>query len=247
MKMKKLYLILLAAALLSAPLFYSCSLDNDSNYGYGDGIKAKYVALSTIQVIEGQDYYFLSDDEERIFPVDTTHIHKYDVIDGQRVYVYFDLIDKEATGNDYDARIKAIQDILTKGVIPITEATQDSIGDDRVNFTARWFGGDHLNIAFQVIGSRNHQHMINLVKDENTEDDEYVNLEFRHNAKGDLDNDVLGGIVSFKKPFTDDPTKKGLRIRVNTIYNGEQFYTIDFDSKEIHYKNSMLAGEAMLY
>lgn len=230
MKRKKFYLILLAVTLLSMPLFHSCHLDDNDRY-----YSAKWVALSTIQVIEGKDYYFLSDEDERIYPGDTTLIHRYKVEDGQRVWVYYDELENDLSGYEYNARIKHIENILTKGVVPITEEKQDSIGDDRINITAKWFGGDHLNISYQVLGNSNHLRMINLIRDLdniNDEDDEYVNLEFRHNAKGDVGREVLQGIVSFRKPFTNDPTKKGLRIRVNTIYNGEQYYTIDFDSKE---------------
>ena len=75
--------------------------------------------------------------------------------------------------------------------------------------------------------------MLNLVINETAEtpdpEDEYFTLEFRHNAYNDEQRTPGWGIVSFRlDKITKQLTgKKGLKIIVNTIYDGKQTYTID--------------------
>lgn len=222
--MKKLKFILLTAVMILTPTLYSCLDDDDDRYS---------LSIGTVKVIDGKDYYFLSDKGNKILPGDTTAIHNYEVIDGQRVFVYFYPMDEVVSGYDYNAQVVSIQNILTKGVFQITEETQESIGNDPVNITYMWFGGGYLNIEFQILGTNNPKepHLINLVRDEEnpgTEEEGYVNLEFRHNAMNDEKVERLVGIVSIKEPFTDDLSKVGLNIKVNTIYNGVEYYKIEF-------------------
>lgn len=97
-----------------------------------------------------------------------------------------------------------------------------------------------LNIKYQLYHSNNEEklHMLNLVINEETtgEDDkpDYLNLEFRHNAYND-DPVILGtGLASFKLDNIADllKSKKGLNIRVNSIYDGVKYITINFKNKE---------------
>ena len=62
--------------------------------------------------------------------------------------------------------------------------------------------------------------------------DEYINLEFRHNDEGDTADRLGEGYISFKLDKIQDQMKgkKGLRIRVKTLYNGEKFYEVKFPS-----------------
>ena len=65
---------------------------------------------------------------------------------------------------------------------------------------------------------------------EEGEEDEYINLEFRHNRKGDYPQSLGEGYVSFKLDKIKEQMegKKGLRIRVNTLYNGIKTYEVKF-------------------
>ena len=66
--------------------------------------------------------------------------------------------------------------------------------------------------------------------DEDSAEDEYINLEFRHNSEGDDPQRLGEGYVSFKldKIKNRMEGKKGLRIRVNTIYGGPKTYEVKF-------------------
>lgn len=102
---------------------------------------------------------------------------------------------KEKPGYE-NGKIFTIEDILTKEIIPLTEATADSIGDDRINVTAHALTKDYLTIEYQYLGSMNEnkKHMLNLVQNEITgpiKDDGYIYLEFRHNAFNDSPNQLV--------------------------------------------------------
>ena len=66
--------------------------------------------------------------------------------------------------------------------------------------------------------------------DEDSAEDEYINLEFRHNSEGDYPQSLGEGYVSFKLDKIKDRMegKKGLRIRVNTLYGGPKTYEVKF-------------------
>ena len=111
----------------------------------------------------------------------------------------------------------------------------DSIGDDNINATDLWITGEYLNIKYQFYHSNNEdkKHMLNLVINEAStgENDkpDYVNLEFRHNAYNDSQLTLGTGLASFKLDNIAEQLKekKGLNIRVKSLYDGERFMTID--------------------
>lgn len=235
--MKKLRTTFIAFILLftAMPMLQSC-LDNDWDNQY-----PSLFAIGTIKVIEGNDYYFTLDEGSKLYPGDTTALYNYAVVDGQRAFVYFDELDEKKEGYEYNAQIKHIENILTKDIYSMPADKADSIGDDRINIIEPlWITGDFLNIKYQLYHSNNEEklHMLNLVINEETtgEDDkpDYLNLEFRHNAYND-DPVILGtGLASFKLDNIADllKSKKGLNIRVNSIYDGVKYITINFKNKE---------------
>ncbi len=133
------------------------------------------------------------------------------------------------------------QDIVTMGE---DDNDEEKIGDDKINTTYMWINKDnkYLTIEFQYYGthSEDKKHFLNLVindkeetaptADEGNAEDEYINLEFRHNSEGDDPQRLGEGYVSFKLDKIKDRMegKKGLRIRVNTIYGGPKTYEVKF-------------------
>jgi hypothetical protein len=238
--MKKVKWILCSFLLIGGSLLLQSCLDDDDNNDYNS------LAITTIKVKAGQDYYFALDDGKKMLPGDTTSIHNYLVKDGQRAFVYFNLLEEKKEGYDYNAKVQYIENILTKSVIPMDEQTTDSIGDDRINIVDMWLGGGYLNIEFQLFGTQNIQkkHMLNLVRNERQdapqEDADYINLEFRHNAYDDTPAYLGNGFVCFKLDNIDT-TKKGFNIRVNTLYNGIKQYKINMDTSTASLNASLKA------
>ena len=95
---------------------------------------------------------------------------------------------------------------------------------------------------FQYYGthSEDKKHFLNLVinnkeadsaaENEDNTDDEYINLEFRHNSERDSPDHLGEGYVSFKLDKIEEQIegKKGLNIRVRTLYDGIKNYKVQF-------------------
>lgn len=193
-------------------------------------------AIGTVRVIEGQDYYFALDEGSKLYPKDTTAIEGYQVIDGQRAFVYFELLTPQIKGYEYSAKIKHIENILTKDIYFMSDEKEDSIGDDRINVSEIWAIDNYINITYQFYYSDNPdiKHMLNLiVREENvaSADDaqDYIEMEFRHNAYNDTQNYSGNGVVSFKMDNINDllQNKKGVIVRVNPLYGNEEYFTVD--------------------
>ena len=229
MKKLRFYLVAVMLAFLTMPILQSCLDSSDSSY------PDSLLAIGTLEIIEGREYFFNLDDGDKMYPSDTTYIHNYTVENNQRVFIHFLPLEEDIPGYDYNVKLIQLENILTKDIIPLTEETADSIGNDRINATSLWITGNYLNIEHQFFHSNNpdKKHMLNLVINETAEtpdpEDEYFTLEFRHNAYNDEQRTPGWGIVSFRldKIAKQLTGKKGLKIIVNTIYDGKQTYTID--------------------
>lgn len=229
MKKLRLYLVALILAFLWMPLLQSC-MDNDSK------LSSRFT-IGTLKIIEGNEYFFNLDEGDKMYPSDTSYIHNYTLIDGQRVFIHFLPLEEDVPGYEYNVQLIQLQNILTKDIIPLTEETADSIGNDRVNIADPWISGDYLNIEYQYYHSNNEakRHMLNLVINETPDapapEDGYINLEFRHNAYDDEQRTTGWGIISFKLEEIADQLqgKKGLKILVNSIYDGKRTYTVNMN------------------
>lgn len=233
MKKQKMTFVTLMLLFLTTPMLQSCLDDWNNDYN-------TLFAIGTVEVIEGKDYYFALDEGSKLYPSDTSYVHNYTVVDGQRAFIYFSKLDEKLPGYDYNAQINHIENILTKDIYFMPAEKADSIGDDRINATDFWITGDYLNIKYQFYHSNNEEkkHMLNLVVNEAStgENDkpDYVNLEFRHNAYNDSQLQLGTGMVSFKLDNIAGlmEGKKGLSIRVKSLYDGERFTTVNISKEE---------------
>lgn len=233
MKKQKMTFVTLMLLFLTTPMLQSCLDDWNNDYN-------TLFAIGTVEVIEGKDYYFALDEGSKLYPSDTSYVHNYTVVDGQRAFIYFSKLDEKLPGYDYNAQINHIENILTKDIYFMPAEKADSIGDDRINATDFWITGDYLNIKYQFYHSNNEEkkHMLNLVVNEAStgENDkpDYVNLEFRHNAYNDSQLQLGTGMVSFKLDNIAGLVegKKGLSIRVKSLYDGERFTTVNINNEE---------------
>lgn len=229
MSIKKYMTRLLASVLCIGSLgLHSCLDDTENDYSR--------LTIGTIEVIEKNDYYFALDDGTTMYPGDTTNIHNYTPVTGQRAIIYFDLLDEKVPGYDYNALVYRIEDILTKDIYFMPAEKEDSIGDDRINLNNVWISGNYVNIQYQFYYNEESgkTHMLNLVVNEGSEvtgdEEDYLTLEFRHNAYRDEQRTPGKGLVSFKLDnlARELEGKKGLNIRINTLYDGIRYRKVDF-------------------
>ncbi len=233
--MKKLtsyWHVLLLILAMGATVQSCMDLDDDNNSNTA-------LTIGTLKIIAGKDYYFTLDNGKKMYPSDTTYIHNYTPMDGQRVFIYFQPLEQAINGYDYNVQLYRLENILTKDIIPLTEQTADSIGDDRINATSMWITGNYLNIEYQLYTSNNpsKKHMLNLVinqtKSSSDNDTDYFDLEFRHNAYDDQGTTLGWGVVSFRLDKIADQLdgKKALKVRFNSIYEGERYTTVNINNK----------------
>ncbi|WP_276867276.1 NigD-like protein [Bacteroides heparinolyticus] len=222
---------------LFIPALQSCMNDSDmtDQHNLGNDGGASLLAIGTVKVIEGKEYYFALDEGSKLYPGDTTYIHNYVIVDGQRAFVNFSKLSETIKGYHYNGKIHRIENILTKDIYFMPAAKADSIGDDRINITDLWIAGNYLNIKYQFYRSNHtNKHMLSLIVNEVSTDEkeksDYVNVEFRHNAYKDNQQILASGLVSFKLDKISGllKGKKGLNIRINSLYDGERFRTINY-------------------
>lgn len=224
-RIKNLFVLVLVPAV--SFMFQGC-LDDETEYSQ--------LTIGTVRVIEGNDYYFDIDDGTKMYPGDTTYISNYAVVEGQRAFIHFKLLDEKVPGYDYNAVIYRIEDILTKDVYIMPAEKEDSIGDDYIDVASLWFSGEFLNIQYQLYydSGSDVKHMLNLVVNEASDGTGdkagYLTVEFRHNAFGEPYTDLGNGLVSFNLRNIAEAAEgeKGLNIRVNTMFDGVLYRTIDF-------------------
>lgn len=238
--MKKFKFIAFIFAIMTTTLILqSCLDDNDG--------PTDLLVISTINKIsqDSKDFYFTLDNGKKMYPNNGQEWNSAEFAEGQRAFVIFNELETPVNGYDYNVLVKQINEILTKDIVEMDddENTEEKIGDDKINTTDMRINKDnkYLTIEFQYYGthSADKKHFLNLVipKAEaapTTEDgsgkDEYINLEFRHNSEGDYPQTLGEGYVSFKLDKIKDRMegKKGLRIRVNTLYSGIKTYEVKF-------------------
>ncbi|WP_308745874.1 NigD-like protein [uncultured Bacteroides sp.] len=238
--MKKLkFIAYIFAIMTTMPILQSCLDDDDS--------PSDLLVISTINMMsqDSKDFYFTLDDGKKMYPSNGQGWNNADFADGQRAFVMFNELEEPVGGYDYNVRVKEIKEILTKDIVTMDEEenNEEKIGDDKINATYMWINKDkkYLTIEFQYYGthSEDKKHFLNLVinnltpaptADEDSEEDEFINLEFRHNNEGDYPQTLGEGYVSFRLDKIKEQMegKKGLRIRVNTLYGGIKTYEVKF-------------------
>lgn len=242
--MKKFKLIfLIFAVLISLPVLQSCLNDDDDD--------SKGLMISTINLIseDSKEFYFTQDNGKTMFPSNVQAWSGKEYKDGQRAFVMFNTLEQPATGYDYNIQVEQITEVLTKDIITMGEGdnTEEKIGDDKINATYLWITQDkkYLTIEYQYYGthSQDKKHFLNLVinpvpedpatednEGDNSTEDKFINLEFRHNSEGDAPAHLGEGYVSFKLDEIKEKMegKKGLRIRVKPLYGEIKKHEIEF-------------------
>ena len=79
--MKKFRTILAAFLLLfiATPVLQSCLDDWDDD-------EHPLLAIGTVRIIDGKDYYFALDEGTKMFPGDTAQVDNYTLVEGQRAF-----------------------------------------------------------------------------------------------------------------------------------------------------------------
>jgi len=226
--------------LLMIPAFQSCFNDDDDDYTFND-----IPALATVHTLEDSNFYFKLEQLNKTFYPANIYSSSYNLVDGQRVWVYYDLLNDSTAGYDKTINVRFIQKILTKNVIQLNEENKDSIGDDSMIPISASITGDYLNITCYIPVSPTFT-LVTLVNNtidtdysddinypEDSEKENYTILEFHCNKNSQNTN--LGYETVFISFYLGDyapskTEKKGLVIRFHN--NNMENNVYDYDIVE---------------
>ena len=219
--MKKIKLLWMAMLTLMLPALQSC----DDNDGYSLGDIA--VDWATVRVVGGDTYSLNADRWGTLWPA-ATAIPFYKPIDGQRVITYFNPLYDNYEGYDQAVKVEHNYNVLTKQVEDLTAENESEFGNDPVwvNKDMMWIGGGYLNVIFRQNLPVKEKHLVSLVRDKwataaEGEDDGYIHLEFRYNTYDDVTARQANGAVSFNLNSLDLTGKKGIKVKLNSVKDGE--------------------------
>ncbi|MGL5683229.1 MAG: hypothetical protein ACRDDZ_09330 [Marinifilaceae bacterium] len=179
------WLIALAFLLAINISFTSCKNDD----------KEYYEAYGMVSKKSGSNYDIVLDVDKTLKLTRTT-VHPSRLRDSMRVVVAYEV--EEDLGETLQARVLAMDTILTKPILNYDDVKQDSIGYDAIRVTEAWIAHGFINVQFIYTGAYypRERHMINLLK--KTADDGKIALQFRHNAYNDIKEVTHKGHASFK-------------------------------------------------
>lgn len=230
--MKRLNLYLITMLLVAIPMLQSC--DDDGEY------EVRPVVMATVHLDSGNAYYLELDNGKKLWP-EATEIPWYKPVDGQRTWANFTVLNDETPedGFDHDVKVNFLFNVLTKNVEELTAENEEEIGDDPAYIEEMWIGGNYLNMQFVINVPVNELHRVSLV--ENTIDNEpliddegYVCLEYRYNRADQVYNAPRRSYVSYNLGeygplrLADNAAIKGLKVKINSIANGERVIVFDY-------------------
>lgn len=205
-------------------VFTSCEKDN--SYPLGDFL----IELGVVSENNNGAYYFTIDNGNKLW-CSTCNVNRLGIKPNQRVLINYTKLSAQSSNYDLIIRLNDIDTILTKAIIPISPAIEDSVGDDPIQIYDAWASAGFANFYYSFTGGAT-RHLINLVVDP-THPQEPLTLELRHNNKNDSLTYRYSGYISFrleslKHYVNTDSTRFRLRYKTNSGETLSQIYTYKF-------------------
>ena len=212
MKMKSIFnkKILIAIATISSLSLQSC-LDDDDNYAMRFPN-----ALVTVKTDADQTVFLQLDDKTTLLPTNMTKSPSD--IYTQAVHINW------------------IDSILTKPIAPDLGEENDTVyGTDPVEIVNDWVTiaeDGYLTLRFRTQqGDYQTKHFVNLLLSENPENP--YEVEFRHNAKGDIYGRYADGLVAFKLDALPDTEGKTVKLKLKwKSFSGEKSAEFDYCTRK---------------
>ncbi|MCD8202670.1 MAG: NigD-like protein [Prevotella sp.] len=206
--------------------------DDDKVYVWGIDLGPN--ATVTVKLIGDDAFYMQLDDSTTLYATNITE----PPFGNKEMRAFVNYREVENIGNGYSKTVYVnyIDSILTKNsVVYQDEESAEVYGDDPIEIVPAWFNvveDGYLTMCFRTLwGTSNIPHYVNLLTGVNP-DDPYE-VEFRHNAYGDVDGKWGYGVVSFK--LQDMNFNVGEKDTVTLKYNsfsGEKTVKFGYSKKE---------------
>lgn len=222
--MKRVIFVLLVIV----PFLFTGCLNDDDGYSMGD----IWIGFGIVE--DEQSFRIKLDGGEILIPVAfSDYMSSAPMLKtGDRVFLNYTVLDEKKNNVDsieaYYVKINDYEKVLMKGILDISEAIEDSIGNDPIIVLDHWVSNNLLNLKLKYWGEQK-KHFINLVKEPGvlTADDQPFELELRHNDNDDNQSIAFVSFVSFKLDSLNIAGLDSVRFKVSSKnYNNE---TITFE------------------
>lgn len=223
--MKTTNKFLLAALLLLGIIILPSCLDDDS-----DDMNLRYPnALVTLKETADETFFMQLDDKTTLLPVNITS-HPYDSKE-LRALVNYDEVEEPSQQFDKAVHVNWIDTIRTKPMAPnMGEMNDEVYGADPVEIVNDWVTiaeDGYLTLRFRTLWSYGITHYVNLISTNNP--DNPYEVEFKHNANGDISGRVGDGLVAFNLDQLPDTEGETVKLKLiwksfNTMKSAEFDY-----------------------
>lgn len=229
--MKTLKLILMATGVLFTSLTFQSCLDDDDNY-YGGNWRAN--ALVTVKPVDDNSFYLQLDDATTLLPVNITS-SPYGAKE-VRALVNCREVDEPSDGYTKAVHINWIDSILTKQIAPDLGIENDTeYGTDPVEIVNDWVTiaeDGYLTLRFRTIwGDQSKAHYVNLLVSQDPANP--YEVEFRHNAFGDVNGRYGDGLVAFNLSSLPDTEGKTVKLKLKwKSFSGDKSTEFDYCTRK---------------
>ncbi|GHV13793.1 hypothetical protein FACS1894169_01530 [Bacteroidia bacterium] len=209
--------------------FQSCLDDDDTDWDL------RYPnALVTVKPISGNAFFLQLDDKTTLLPTNMTSspFGSKEV----RALVNYKEVDKPSEGYSKAVHINWIDSLLTKAIAPDLGAENDEIyGTDPVEIVNDWVTiaeDGYLTLRFRTIfGNTNKAHFVNLLA--STDPTKPYEVEFRHNAYGDIHGREVDGLVAFNLSSLPDTEGKTVKLKLKwKSFSGDKSVEFDYATRK---------------
>lgn len=226
MKMTKTFL-LTGGFLCFLLVFQSCLKDDTENNYWPN-------ALVTVKVVDDNAVYLQLDDKTTLLPVNLNK-HPFDSKE-VRALVNYKEVDEPRGIYNKAVHVNWIDSIRTKPMVPdLGDENNAKYGNDPVEIVNDWVTiveDGYLTLRFRTLwgGNRGKVHYVNLLASPDPE--KPYEVEFRHDASGDLYGTMGDALVAFKLDKLPDTKGKTVKLKLKwKSFSGEKSVEFDYNSQ----------------